>query len=85
MTGAVQSVAINWKQGHTFWEESKDAAQVCRDGIRKAQAKLQLTMAGDVKNRTMGFHRCIGQKIRLKKAYATHVPPPSPPPPAADK
>lgn len=33
-------------------------------------------MAGDVKNHTMGFHGCIAQKIRLKKAYATHVPAP---------
>lgn len=36
-------------------------------------------MAGDVKNQKMGFHRCIGEKIRLKKAYANpHSPPPPP-------
>ena len=25
-----------WKQGHVAWEEYRDAAQMCRGGIRKA-------------------------------------------------
>lgn len=51
--------------GTRILEASKDAARVCRDGIRKAKAKLELNLAGDVKNHKMGFHSCVGQKIRL--------------------
>lgn len=48
--------------GTCILEESKDAAPVCRDGIRKAKAKLELNLARDMENHKMGFHRCGGQK-----------------------
>ena len=27
-----------WKQGQVSWEEYRDAASLCRDGVRKAKA-----------------------------------------------
>lgn len=38
-----------WKQGHVAWEEYSDAVRMCRDGIRKAKAWLELHLARDVK------------------------------------
>ncbi|KAK4828960.1 hypothetical protein QYF61_001581 [Mycteria americana] len=46
-----------WKQGYTSWGEYRDAVQVCRDGIRKAKAHLELNLARDVKNNKKGFCR----------------------------
>jgi len=39
-----------WKQGQVPWEEYKDAARLCRDGVRKAKAQLELNLARDAKN-----------------------------------
>jgi len=53
--------ANNWKQGHVAWEEYRDAVWMCRDGIRKAKAQMDLNLARDVKNKK-GFYRYIVQK-----------------------
>ena len=66
-----------WKQGHASWEEYRDAARVCRDGIRKAKAQLELNLARDVKNHKKGFYRCVGQKRKTKENV--HHPPHPPP------
>ncbi|KAK4818023.1 hypothetical protein QYF61_004147 [Mycteria americana] len=58
-----------WKQGERSWEEYRDTARLCRDGVRKAKAQLELNLARDTK-KNRGFYR----KRRSKKAYA-------PPPP----
>jgi len=34
------------KQGQVSWEEHRDAAQLCRDGVRKAKAQMELTFKG---------------------------------------
>ena len=65
-----------WKQGHASWEEYGDAARVCRDGIRKAKAQLELNLARDVKNRKKGFYRCVGQKRKTKEKVHHPRPPP---------
>lgn len=44
------------------WEEHKDAAQMCRDGIRKAKVQLELHLSRNVKNGKMGFYRYVAQK-----------------------
>lgn len=41
------------KQGLVTW----DKAQLCRDGVWKAKAKLELNMARDIKNNRKGFYR----------------------------
>ncbi|KAK4811145.1 LOW QUALITY PROTEIN: hypothetical protein QYF61_019776 [Mycteria americana] len=60
-----------WKQGYASWEEYRDTAQECTDGIRKAKAQLELSLARDAKNNKKGFYRYVGQKRKIKE----NVPP----------
>jgi len=39
-----------WKQGQVSWEDYRDAVQLCRDGVRRAKARLELNLARDAKN-----------------------------------
>ncbi|KAK4828806.1 hypothetical protein QYF61_000863 [Mycteria americana] len=48
-----------WKQGQVFWEEYRDTACLCRDGVRKAKAQLELNLARDAKNNKKGFYSGI--------------------------
>ena len=50
------------------WEEYRDAVRVCRDGIRKATARMELSLARDAKNNRKGFDRYIAQKRKAKKS-----------------
>jgi len=36
-----------WKQGQVSWEGYTDAARLCRDGVRKAEAQMELKLARD--------------------------------------
>ncbi|KAK4810519.1 LOW QUALITY PROTEIN: hypothetical protein QYF61_004482, partial [Mycteria americana] len=57
-----------WNQGCVSWEEYRDTAWMCRDGIRKAKAQLELNMARDEKNYKKGFYRYVEKKkASLKK------------------
>jgi len=44
-----------WKRGQVSWEECRDAAWLCRDGIRKAKVQLELNLGRDVKNNKKDF------------------------------
>ena len=33
-----------WKQGQVLWKEYKEAARLCRDGVRKATAQPELNL-----------------------------------------
>ncbi|KFZ60398.1 hypothetical protein N338_05724, partial [Podiceps cristatus] len=57
-----------WKQGSVAWKEYRDAVWNCRDGIRKAKAQMELSLARDVKNNKKGFYRYIGQKRQAKES-----------------
>ncbi|KAK4825160.1 hypothetical protein QYF61_024549 [Mycteria americana] len=57
-----------WKQGQVTWEEYRDAARLCRDGVRKAKAQLKLNLARDAKNNKKGFYRYINQKRKVKES-----------------
>ena len=46
-------------------EEYRDAAQMCRNGIRKAKAWMKLSFARVAKN-NKGFYRHIRQKRKAK-------------------
>jgi len=48
-----------WKQGQVSWEEYREAAQLCRDGVRKARVWLELNLARDAKNNKQGFYSCV--------------------------
>lgn len=56
--------AVN--QGCVSWEYFRDAGQICRDGIRKAEAELELKLSRDVKN-NKGFYKCVSQKRGRKE------------------
>ncbi|KAK4823022.1 LOW QUALITY PROTEIN: hypothetical protein QYF61_024824 [Mycteria americana] len=55
-----------WKKGQVSWEEYRDAARLCRNGVRKAKAQLELNLARDTKNNKKGFYR----KGRSKNVYS---------------
>ncbi|KAJ7418346.1 hypothetical protein BTVI_29644 [Pitangus sulphuratus] len=45
-----------WKTGQVTWEEYRNKVWLCRDGVRKAKAKLELILARDTKNNRKGFY-----------------------------
>jgi len=57
-----------WKQGHAAWEVYRDAVWLFRDGIKKAKAQMELSLAKDAKNNKEGFCRYIGQKTKAKES-----------------
>ncbi|KFZ67747.1 hypothetical protein N338_13227, partial [Podiceps cristatus] len=59
-----------WKQGQGSWEEYRDASQLCRDGVRKAKAWLELTLARDAKN-SKGSYKYVSQKRKVKESVPT--------------
>ncbi|KAK4828824.1 hypothetical protein QYF61_000881 [Mycteria americana] len=57
-----------WKQGQVTWEEYRDTACLCRDGVRKAKVWLELNLARDAKNNKKGFYRYVSQKRKVKES-----------------
>ncbi|GAB0178027.1 hypothetical protein GRJ2_000268000 [Grus japonensis] len=55
-----------WNQECVFWEEYRDVAQMCRDGLRKAKAQLELNLTRNAKNKK-DFYRYVGQKRKIKE------------------
>lgn len=55
-----------WKQEQASWEGHRDAAQLCRNGVRKAKEQLELNLAKDTKYNKKGFYRYISQKRKVK-------------------
>jgi len=47
-------------------EEYRDAAWLCRDGVRKAMVRMELNLARDSKNNNKGFYRQVSQKRKVK-------------------
>ncbi|KFW06482.1 hypothetical protein N327_08664, partial [Fulmarus glacialis] len=62
-----KEVHRQWKQGQVSWEEYRDAAQLCRDQIRKAKVRMELNLARDTKNNKKGFYRYVSQKRKVKE------------------
>ncbi|KFQ77747.1 hypothetical protein N335_12351, partial [Phaethon lepturus] len=56
-----------WKQGQVSWDEYRDTAWLCRDGIRRAKARLVLNLATDAK-KNKGFYRYVSQKRKVKES-----------------
>ncbi|KAK4824510.1 hypothetical protein QYF61_015908 [Mycteria americana] len=56
------------KQGQVTWEEYRGAAHLCRDGVRKAKAQLELSLVRDAKNNKKGFYRYVSQKRKVKES-----------------
>ncbi|KAK4828789.1 hypothetical protein QYF61_000846 [Mycteria americana] len=57
-----------WKQGQVSWEDYREVACLCRDGVRKAKAQLELNLARDAKNNRKGFYRYVSQKRKVKES-----------------
>lgn len=53
------------KLGQVTWEEFRDEVWLCRDKVRKANAKLELNLARDVKIK--GCYRYDNQKRKVKE------------------
>ncbi|KFQ80133.1 hypothetical protein N335_04342, partial [Phaethon lepturus] len=57
-----------WKQGQVSREDYRDTAQLCRDGVRKAKAWLEVNLVRDAKNNKLGFYRYVSQKRKVKES-----------------
>ena len=60
------------KQGQVLWKEHKEAARLCRDGVRKAKVQLQLGLVRDAKQKK-GFHRYLNLKRKVQDGAACLV------------
>lgn len=56
------------------WEEHRDAVQMCRDGISKSKAQMELILARDPKNNRREFYRYIAQKKKDQGECKVSVP-----------
>ena len=54
------------KQGQVTWEEYRDAAQLCSDGVRKAKAWVELNLASNAEN-NKGFCRYVSRKRQVQE------------------
>jgi len=59
-----------WKQRPVSWEEHRDAPWICRDGVRKTKAQIDLKVARDAKNNKKGFYRHVSQKRKVKESIS---------------
>lgn len=49
------TVHRRWKQPQASWEECKDIACMCSDGVRKAKTQLELKLAREMKGNKKVF------------------------------
>lgn len=61
------------KQRWVLWKKYKDAGRLCRDGIWKAKAQLELVLARGVKKNKRGFYRYINRKRNIQKGELFHI------------
>ena len=55
-----------WKQGQVTWKGYKDIAHSCRNGVRKAKAQLELTLAKEVKGNMKGFSKYLVRRRKVR-------------------
>lgn len=60
---------MHWKKGQIPSEDYSDEVQLCRDGVRKAEVKLKLTLARDTQNNERASRSMLTRKGRSKKVY----------------
>jgi len=56
------------KQGQVAWEEYRDTAWLCSEGVRQAKMQQGLNLARDIKNNRKSFHRYVSQKGKIKES-----------------
>jgi len=57
-----------WNQGQVSWEEYRNSAQLCRDGVSNTKAQMELNVATKAENNEKGFYRYIHQKRKVKES-----------------
>ena len=57
-----------WKQGQVSWEEHRDTARLCRDGVRRAKVWLELNVARDARSNKKGLYRYVRQKGKAEES-----------------
>ena len=62
-------VYVLWKMGQATWGDYKEVAKVCRAGVRKAKAQLELRLATAVKEKKKSFYKYISGKRRTKDNF----------------
>jgi len=68
-----------WKQGQVLWKEHKESANLCRVGVRKAKAQLELNSARDAKKNKKGF---LQTSLPEEESPGGHTTSPSSPSPS---
>ena len=59
-----------WKQGQVPWEECKEVARLCRDGVRKAEAQFELNLERNAKKNKKCFYRYLNQKRKVQESIS---------------
>ena len=58
-----------WKKEQVPWEEYNEAVRLCRDGVRKAKAHLELNLAKHAKRNKKGryfrYYRYFNRKRKV--------------------
>jgi len=52
-----------------MWEEYRDAAGLCRDGVRRAKAQLELDLAGVQERITKASFGTLKRKLKSRRMY----------------
>lgn len=53
------------EEGQVTWEKYKDISRLCRDGIKKAKAQLEINSARGSKKDKKGFYKYINCKRKV--------------------
>ena len=53
------------------WEDYRDTAWLCRGGVRKVKAQLELNLAREARNNKQVFHRYFSHKRKVKESVST--------------
>jgi len=56
------------KHVQVSWEEYRDAAWLCREGVRRAKAQLELNLARDARNNTKGFYGYVNHRRKVEES-----------------
>jgi len=62
-----KGVYKSWKRGQVTQEEYRDNVQLCRDGVRKAKAHLEMNLVKDVRGNGKGFYQYISNKRKTRE------------------
>jgi len=60
-------VHVLWKKGQATWGDYMEVAEVCREEVRKAKARLELRLATAVKEKKKSFYKYTSGKRRSKE------------------